>query len=64
MAANEGDDVLHIPAGTPALGSEAKRDGNRADMASREESAPAERSKPRKLVTQGRPREALKKRTT
>lgn len=64
MAANEGDDVPHIPADRPALGSAAKRDGNRADMASREGSTHAERPKPRKLVTQGRPREALKKRTT
>jgi hypothetical protein len=64
MAANEGDDVRHIPADRPALGSDAKRDGNRADTASREGSAPAERAKPRKLVTQGRPREALKRRFT
>ena len=64
MAANEGDDVPHIPAGRSAPGSDAKRDVNRADMASPEASALAERAKPRKLISQGRPREALRKRTT
>jgi hypothetical protein len=64
MAANEGDDVPHTPADRPALGPDAKRDNNRADMASQTETARTERVKPRKLVTQGRPRETLKKRTT
>lgn len=64
MAANEGDDVPHIPAERLTLGSDAKRDGNCAETASREGSAPAERAKPRKLVPQGRPREALKRRFT
>ncbi|ANL41446.1 hypothetical protein AMC85_CH03080 [Rhizobium phaseoli] len=64
MTANERDDVRRVPAERPELMSNTKRDGDHADMASRDNSTHGDRPRQRKLVTQGRPREALKKRAT
>jgi hypothetical protein len=64
MTANKGDHVRHIPADRPEFVPDAKIEDDHGDMAARKDPTRAEWTKPRKLVTQGRPRETLKRRFT
>jgi hypothetical protein len=64
MTENERDNRPKLPAASQELVPNAKSEGDHADLAAREDPPRTEPAKPRKLVTQGRRREALKRRFT
>ncbi|NTA18911.1 hypothetical protein [Agrobacterium tumefaciens] len=64
MTENERDNRPNSPADNQELLPNGKGEGDHADMAAKADSTRAERAKPRKLVTQGRRREAIKRRFT
>jgi hypothetical protein len=64
MTENERDNRPKLPADSQELVPYAKSEGDHGDMAAREDPPRTEPAKPRKLVTQGRRREALKRRFT
>ncbi len=64
MTENERDKCLNLPADNQGHLPNSKSEGDDVDMAAREDPPRTEPAKPRKLVTQGRRREALKRRFT
>lgn len=64
MTENERDKCPNLPADNQELVPNVKSEGDHGDMAAREDPPRTEPAKPRRLVTQGRRREALKRRFT
>ncbi|TAY32403.1 hypothetical protein ELH93_07180 [Rhizobium leguminosarum] len=64
MTENERDNRPKLPVDSRELVPNAKSESGQADMAARETLPRTEPAKPRKLIAQGRRREALKRRFT
>lgn len=64
MTESERDNRPKLPTDSQELVPNAIGEGDHADMAAREDPPRTEPAKPRKLATQGRRREALKRRFT